>query len=76
MRDLPDKKQTRREVFKDVPEDVAGYSHFAVKANPDGGWLVSIRKLRAPVEETVVLTKEELAELQDDLVKRGFVLRL
>lgn len=60
-------------MFTDVPEEIRAFSHYSVRPLLNGGWFVSIRKVRRRVRSVIVKTKEELTELRNDLQQQGFV---
>lgn len=66
-------KPTRMQMFTDVPEEIRAFSHYSIRPLLNGGWFISIRKVRQPVKAVIVKTKEELAALRQDLAEKGFV---
>lgn len=66
-------KLTRKQMFTDVPEEIRSLSHFTIKHLAKGGWLVSVRRLRKPIETRTVATKEELATMRAELIGAGLV---
>lgn len=66
-------KPTRMQMFTDVPEEIRAFSHYSIRPLLNGGWFISIRKVRQPVRAVIVKTKEELAALRQDLAEKGFV---
>ena len=66
-------KPTRMQMFTDVPEEIRAFSHYSIRPLLNGGWFISIRKVRQPVRAVIVKTKEELAALRQDLTEKGFV---
>lgn len=66
-------KLTRKQMFTDVPVDVAVCSHYAVTALKSGGWHISIRKVRSPTESMIIKSKDELFTFRAAMSAQRFI---